>query len=159
MNKTILAIDPGPTQSAFVLWNGGIKGKGIRENHPDLLHQITSLKYVDVLVIEEIVSYGMPVGKETFQTVLWSGRLQQDWYVCKGAENQVVFVPRKTVVTHHCGSSKAKDANVRQAMLDRVGLQGTKKAPGPTYGVSKDMWSALAIALWYADQQLLEDAA
>lgn len=159
MNKTILAIDPGPTQSAFVLWDGGIKSKGIQQNHPNFLWHICNLGAVDFLVIEEIVSYGMPVGKETFQTVLWSGRFMQDWYRSGKSEDAVCFVPRKTVVTHHCGSSRAKDANVRQAMLDRVGLQGTKKSPGPTYGVKADMWSALAIAVWYWDEHVMRSAA
>jgi hypothetical protein len=42
---------------------------------------------------------------------------------------------------------KAKDANIRQALIDKIGPQGTKKDPGPTYGISKDVWSALAIAV------------
>jgi hypothetical protein len=88
------------------------------------------------LIIEEIRGYGMPVGKEVFDTVRWTGRFQQI------AENRflaVHFVGRLDVKLHWCKSARAKDANVRQALLDHYGKVATK-------GISKDAWSALAIA-------------
>ena len=51
------------------------------------------------------------------------------------------------IKVHLCESARAKDGNVRQALIDRIGAQGTKKKPGPTYGVSKDVWAALAVAV------------
>ena len=39
-------------------------------------------------------------------------------------------------------------------LLDRFGGSsaiGLKRSPGPLYGVSKDVWSALAVAVTYAD--------
>ena len=41
-------------------------------------------------------------------------------------------------------------ANIRQALLDLIGPQGTKKAPGPTYGVRSHEWAALAVAVTVA---------
>jgi hypothetical protein len=41
---------------------------------------------------------------------------------------------------------------VRQALIDRLGLQGTKKAPGPTYGIKSHEWAALAVAVYGWDQ-------
>ena len=40
---------------------------------------------------------------------------------------------------------KAKDSNIRQALIDRFGPVGTKKNPGWFYGVSKDVWAAIAV--------------
>ena len=58
---------------------------------------------------------------------------------------------RKQIVMHHCNDARAKDKNIRQAMIDRFGEPGTKKNPGGTYGISKDIWSALAIAAYALD--------
>jgi hypothetical protein len=47
---------------------------------------------------------------------------------------------------------RAKDQNIRQALIDRLGPPGTKKNPGPTYGVTSHMWSALAVAVTAHDK-------
>ena len=59
-----------------------------------------------------------------------------------------------------CGSARAKDANVRQAIIDRfagVGGKavavGTKKNPGPLYGISNHKWSALALCITWIDMK------
>jgi len=59
------------------------------------------------------------------------------------------LVFRRDVKMHLCGSARAKDANIRQALLDRLGPVGTKKAPGPLYGVKSHIWAALAVAVTY----------
>jgi hypothetical protein len=56
-----------------------------------------------------------------------------------------------------CGSSRANDATIRQALLDRYGpgrekAVGTKANPGPLYGIKADLWQALALAVTYSDQ-------
>lgn len=58
---------------------------------------------------------------------------------------------RPSVKTHICGTPRAKDANVRQAIHDRLGAPGTKKAPGVTYGVTSHSIQALALALYAFD--------
>ena len=67
-------------------------------------------------------------------------------------------VYRTQVKLHICGTARAKDSNVRQALMDRYGSTrelaiGKKKTPGPLYGFSADMWSALAIALTYKEDK------
>ena len=37
-------------------------------------------------------------------------------------------------------------------MISRYGKQRTVKNKGKTYGISKDVWSALAIATWLKDK-------
>jgi hypothetical protein len=98
------------------------------------------------LVIEMVASYGMPVGKEIFETVLAIGQMVEAW------RGQHTLIYRKDVKMHLCGSMKAKDSNIRQALIDRHGEPGTKNSPGATYGISKDVWSALAVATTYHDK-------
>lgn len=151
----ILAIDPGTTQSAFVWYSAGrISDFGIVDNNQmiGILEQDSSPSIQ--VVIEMIASYGMAVGKEVFETVRWIGRFQQ----ASIYPDDVKFIYRKDVKIHLCGSMKAKDANIRQALLDKVGPQGTKKDPGPTYGISKDVWSALAVAVTYSETKQRESA-
>lgn len=139
---TLLALDPGTTETGFCVFDAGrIRDSGVLENGQALKFLRTAL--FDHLAIEWIESFGMPVGREVFETVRWIGRFQQAW----GDPDAVLFVPRREVKLALCGSARAKDANVRQALLDRLGPQGTKKAPGPTYGVKSHAWSALAVAV------------
>jgi hypothetical protein len=105
----------------------------------------------EVIVIESIESYGMPVGREVFDTVHWSGRFTEAAH-----PTPVVQVPRREVKLALCHDTRAKDANVRQALLDRFGGKvaavGNKANPGPLYGISKDVWQALAVGVAYLDR-------
>jgi hypothetical protein len=96
------------------------------------------------VVCEMIASYGMPVGKEVFETCVFIGRLAA---ICPAMK----FITRVQVKTAICHSARANDANVRQALIDRYGPPGTAKKPGPTHGIVKDMWAALAVATAYSD--------
>ena len=51
-----------------------------------------------------------------------------------------------------CHSAQAKDANIRQALIDRFGDVGTKRNPGWFYGVSKDVWAAIAVGVTWHDK-------
>jgi hypothetical protein len=94
----------------------------------------------------------MPVGKEVFETCVWIGRFQEA--LIKNNAQNIQLVTRKEVKMNLCGSMKAKDSNIRQALIDRFGVVGTKKAPGWFYGVSKDVWSAIAVSVTYYDLYL-----
>lgn len=63
---------------------------------------------------------------------------------------------RRDIKLHLCNSVRAKDANIRQALIDRYGGKekaiGKKKSPGPLYGIKSHMWAALALAVTYHDQ-------
>ena len=145
----IFAIDPGPTHSGWVwLSNGKVKYSGIDLNDEILV----SIKdWDDPLAIETITSYGMPVGKEVFESCVWIGRFQQAYKY----PDKVKLIPRREVKTWLCGTPAAKDANVRAALLElfpgtgggSTPQVGTKGKPGPLYGISGDKWSALALAV------------
>ena len=141
----ILAIDPGTAESGWVLYDAGkVAGAGVMGNDDVLAMVQTST--ADMLAIEMIASYGMAVGREVFETCVWVGRYKQAWR----DPNAVRLVYRQAVKLHLCGSAIAKDANIRQALIDLLGPRGTKAAPGPTYGVSSHAWAALGVAVTVA---------
>lgn len=94
------------------------------------------------MVIERIKSYGMTVADDIFETVFWSGRFFEVW-----ALHRRYRIPRMDVKVHICHDSRARDSNIRQALIDRFGKPGIKKNPGVTYGLKKDMWQAFALAV------------
>lgn len=152
--KQIIAVDPGPTQSAFVLYKDGLPvDHGILKNDQMRARLFAAADHVDLLAIEMVASYGMPVGKDVFETVLWIGRFIEAW----GGPYRKIY--RQQVKLHVCKDSRAKDANIRQALIDRYPRTGggktpqigTKAQPGPLYGISKDVWSALAVAVTCAE--------
>lgn len=152
----LLAIDPGTDQSAYVeVYGPTITAADIVDNL-ELLVMLRDLNApFPLLVIEDIESYGMPVGREVFQTVRWTGRFEEAY------DGPVEYLSRRKVKLALCGQSRAKDTNVSQAIRDRYPQAGggsrpevgTKKNPGPLYGVKSHIWSALAVALAWQDLQ------
>ncbi len=114
----LLAIDPGPVESAYVCWTGERINYFGKTGNDQLLH-IASAQSVHHVVIEMIASYGMPVGAEVFETCVWIGRFVQAW----GGEQYVDRIKRAEVKSHLCHSDKEKDGNVRQAVIDSLGAQ------------------------------------
>jgi len=148
----IIALDPGTTQSAFVVWDGDlIIAKGIEKNEVlnSRLRDWGGLMFP--MVIEQIRCYGMPIGQTTLDTVFWSGRFWESW---KGDRH---LMPRLEVKKHLCHNGSAKDSNIRQALIDRFGPPGVKKEPGLLYGVKKDIWAAMAVAVTWMDNYDLQD--
>ena len=100
----------------------------------------------DLLVIEMIASYGMPVGKEVFDTCVFIQK-------AKEVQKAYQYIYRKDEKMNICNSMKAKDSNIRQALIDRFGPVGTKKNPGWFYGFKADVWSDYAIGIKYIDMK------
>jgi hypothetical protein len=159
----ILAIDPGTDESGWCLYcDGEVLDSGVSSN-PEMLGRMLRNPCSVQLAIEMVASYGMPVGREVFETVRWIGRFQQAWH----EPESVRLVYRKDVKMHLCGTTKAKDSNIRQAILDlfpRIGggktpQVGTKAKPGPLYGVSSHVWPALGVAITCAHQIKQKEAA
>jgi len=147
---TFLAIDPGTYKSAWVL----IQAPELKplafghEANEIVLQRIDKRDYgvdarPEALAIEMPASYGMAVGQELFDTCFWVGRFWESF-----ALPQRLRIFRKTdVAMHMCHSMRAKDGNIRQALIDRFGAVGTKHAPGWFYGVSNDVWQAIAVGV------------
>ena len=155
---TLLAIDPGPTESAYCIINDERKPIHFGKiNNRELLKELWTLMLpgVDRVAIEMIDSYGMPVGAEVFETCVWIGRFAQEISE-DGIEAELV--KRREVKLHHCHSAKATDTNVRYALVDRFAPgksktygKGTKAAPGFFYGFKADVWAAYALAVYALD--------
>ena len=148
----ILAIDPGTTKSAYVFYGEGrVHDFGIRDNDDDMIwvcNGESDWPIASHVAIEMVACYGMAVGREVFETCVWIGRFIQAF---NGPHTKVY---RTAVKSHLCHSARAKDANVRQALIDKFGpgkeaAIGTKKKPGPLYGVTSHVWAALAVAVTY----------
>jgi len=146
----ILAIDPGPVESAYVIMDDYKPvAFGKIDNH-DILGIVDSEKR---LIVEMVSHYGtgMPAGKTVFDTCVWIGRF------IERMDGTVDTILRATVKTHLCGMARAKDGNVIQALCDRFGEKGTKKHPGWFYGFAKDVWQAYALGVAWMDAQEAEE--
>lgn len=149
----IIAIDPGNIESAYCV----IDSKTYKPLEFDKIKNETlevgfwnQKQYkIDKLVIEMIASYGMAVGKEVFDTCVWIGRFIE---LASLQAIEVEYIYRKDEKMNLCHSMKAKDSNIRQALIDRFGVVGTKKKPGWFYGFKKDIWSAYAVGVTYLDK-------
>jgi hypothetical protein len=153
----ILAIDPGSSESAYVVLDDNLKpldfGKIENEN---LMGFLSCMPYrITDVAIEMVACYGMAVGKEVFNTCVWIGRFQQ---LLQGRMPDAKFIYRKDEKMDLCGTMKANDANISQALRDRFGEKGTKKNPGWFFGFYKDVWQAYAVGITYHDLFLKDGA-
>lgn len=147
----ILAIDVGTTETGYCLMDKDTYKpiKFGKIGNEELLKIVKEEKY-DELVYEEFQSYGMPIGVSTITSITWNGRYIQS---ALDREKKVSFVYRKDEKMNLCHSMKAKDSNIRQALIDRFGEVGVKKSPGFFYGFKKDIWAAFAVGCTYLDKQ------
>lgn len=155
----ILAIDPGNIESAYCVIDEETYmpeefGKVKNEILLNLIYSrlSNSVNYY-TMVIEMIASYGMPVGKEVFETCVWIGRFIE---LARLQNIDVEYIYRKDEKMNICHSMKAKDSNIRQALIDRFGPVGTKKNPGWFYGFKADIWQAYAVGVTYLDMRKSE---
>lgn len=161
----IFAIDPGNEYSAYVLVEDDLsvvidKGKVTNEELLEIIYRVFHMEVVNERIIpsvknvaiEMVASYGMAVGKTVFETCVWIGRFYQAIYEQSNAKP--TFIYRMDEKMCLCHDSKAKDSNIRQALIDRFGVVGTKKNQGYFYGFKKDIWSAMAVAVALHDKYL-----
>ena len=149
----ILAIDPGNIESAYCLIDSNTYKPikfGKIENEL-VLYEVQKEDY-DILVIEMIASYGLAVGKSVFDTCVWIGRFIQE------SPKDSEYIYRREEKMNLCGSMKAKDTNIRQALIDRFAQfdlkqgKGTKNNKDFFYGFKSDIWAAFAVGCTYLDK-------
>jgi hypothetical protein len=153
--RKVIGVDPGTAHGAYAVWDTTSRkiidfGDIVND---DLLEWLRTQTHTDIICCETIQSYGQNVGAETFETCFFIGRVQE---ICWQRKQTFVPVKRKEAILTHCCSQKATDAQIRKAMLEYAGETGNKKNPGPTYGVSGHVWSALAIATFLPAQEEME---
>ena len=157
---SVYAVDPGPEQSALVVFDGAMVINHQTVPNDQLLSEIADRSRTSqhVLVVEQIASFGMPVGAEVFETCVWSGRFIQAWTGYRAPLMPWARLKRHEIKMHLCGHPRAKDPNIRQALIDRFGpgkekALGKKASPGPLFGIAGDEWAALAVAVTWWDLQ------
>lgn len=151
----IVGIDPGNKETAYCIVNENMMPIwfGKYENDEMWLRLKQDLQWMTPtdeveFAIENIASYGMPVGAETFDTCRWIGHLEER---LKYYPQTRIF--RKDEKLCICNSPRANDATIRQALVDRFAPgepnygKGTKKKPGFFYGFRADIWQAFAVAV------------
>lgn len=152
---TLYAIDPGTLQSALVVLETDSRDVRVRESttilNAALLPKLETAPPGATLVIEQIEAMGMAVGHETFETVFWTGRFYEAW-----PNHERFRLPRRPIKLHLCGNMQAKDANIRQSLLDRFGpgkelAIGTVRARGPLYGMKGHEFAALAVGITWLE--------
>lgn len=156
----MFAIDPGNIESAYCV----VDADTLRPlefgkvGNDELLGMVRDFTLPggapELVVIERIASYGMIVGRDVFETCEWLGRFTE---AALEREVPVAYVYRRDEKLHICGDSKAKDANIRRALIDRFARhdlrsgKGTKKDPDWFYGFAADVWAAYAVAVTYIE--------
>lgn len=164
----ILAIDPGNVQSGYailsadenditqIIESGKIQNEKLREFMKYCYNTaLNGDNKPDMLAIEMIGHYGqgMAAGATTFDTCIWIGRFLETAERDMGLveEKNIHRIMRRHEKINLCGSMKAKDKDIKQALVDRFALgqpnygKGTKSAPGFFFGVAKDAWQAVAV--------------
>lgn len=152
--EQVLGIDPGPSLSGYVEFDGTrVRDAGVVDNGSLLLWLQTKMYGPETaVVIERIVGMGQMVGRTTFETAFWSGRFYEAAYAANCAV--IARVPRTDVKMWLCGKTSVKDKDVRAALLTRFGNppRGTAAKPGPLYAVTSHAWAALAVAVTWWDK-------
>lgn len=142
----ILAIDPGTTDSAWVLYDTVTRTLSgfAKESNEIVLNKLDLADFPvtpDICVIEYIELW-QNAGGETVDTIFWSGRFAQAW----GTNFETI--KRRQVKKALLGRVNGmKDKDIRAAVIAELGEPGTKAAPGTTYGVTADVWQALGLAI------------
>jgi len=119
----------------------------------------------EAVAIEDIQPQGYAVGNTTFDTLRWVGRFEGRCWVSHTTvrligrgDEKIVLCGCKTFIDPKTNKRQGiKDAQIRQAIIDmfpatgggKRPVIGTKKQPGPLYGVSGHCWSALSVAITY----------
>lgn len=163
MSNILLAIDPGDVLSAFCFVDTETYRPiyfAKEKNEDCMAHMIqycaNPQHNVTNCAIEMLASYGMSVGKTVLFTATWVGRFHER---LSDHISQVDYIYRKDEKLCICGQMKAKDSNIRQALIDRFAKfdfkngRGTKANPDWFYGFKADIWAAYAVAVTWLDNQ------
>lgn len=160
----ILSIDPGNELSAYCLIDKNLKpvkfGKVDNEYLLSIIHELIKAYDIDYYAIEMVASYGMAVGRTVFETCVWIGRFYQQ--INEYSYKNPTFIYRKDEKLCLCGNMRAKDSNIRKALIDRFAKhdfvygKGTKNDPDWFYGFRADIWQAYAVGITFRDMELKE---
>lgn len=140
--RKILALDPGPVNTAYVLWDGEhlwSSGNVPNEEYFEWrFARWAEIEFPDCY-IEKVVGMGQVAGKSLFDTSFISGRLFECWRRHRPSPAQMVS--RKDVKQHFAA---ANDAAVYKYLQMRFGKKFFK-------GIGEHERAAFALAVYVAD--------
>lgn len=151
--KKLIAIDPGNTESAYTIMDEHFTPLKFAKLPNAVLRKIlyeAGMYTWDEVVIEMVASYGMPVGREVFETCVWIGRFSEAAIHTGKRVSYIYRIEEKETI---CRDSRAKDSNVRRALIDTFAKhdlkngKGTKQKPDFFYGFAKDIWASFAVGV------------
>lgn len=163
----LLAIDPGEKTSGVVLFDRDkwrvIESRNSPNEHLAIViaagymigaDDVTRYEFESV-VCEKPMPMGQPLSGNLVETTLWCGAFWWAAMFCTPWH----WITRNQVKVAICGRCKGiKDAHVLTGVQERFGgrekCKGTKKQPGPCYGVSSHAWQALAACVAWIEMDL-----
>ena len=149
----VVGIDPGPEACGFCIYDN--RGPRVIEAHKALpiVEPLTALDIyagqAALVALARVQSYGI-AGSSLLRTSETGGRL---WQCSEALRLPTVLLYRREVLRGLDVTGKGnRDALVRERLIEMHGgerrkAQGTKKEPGPLYGVASHAWQALAVAV------------
>ena len=166
--RICIGIDTGPIDSALVLLakvnvlnneNNTVERQKILNKvykpNKEIIEDLKQLSISDAryLAIEMFQGRGQIAGQSSYDSIFIAGIFANVWQ--ERNPNKPILIYRSEVKQYLCGTIAANDSNVRQAIIDLFPAtgggacpqKGTKKQPGPLYGMARHHWSALAVAL------------
>ena len=114
----ILAIDPGTEKSGIVICNIDRSIDLAVELENDAVLNEIRVQNIDEVVIETIESFGLAVGKTTFQTCIWIGRFWEAWKIHSEKDPHIISRGDEKIVL--CGAKKIGRASCRERVSDYV---------------------------------------
>jgi Holliday junction resolvasome RuvABC endonuclease subunit len=165
----IIGIDPGPTTSGYAVLEGPAQDAIIDMTYVRVVVAEDTaptdrvidafaavIKQIDParvrVACEWLANYEKVVGASVFDTARVVGRYEQEARRCRIAFS---LIKRPDVFLALCGRRTASKSQVRHAVIDAFPRSGggatpqvgTKRQPGPLYGVRSHAWDAVAVAV------------
>ena len=166
--RYIIGIDPANVQSAYCILDESLRPVAIAYQDNEIMYcslveKLAELatKHVEEgydfrFAIEGLENHGERVGRETFETGYWIGRLLE-----RLKDFDVTMILRSEEKRTICpGVRGANDKTIRHSLINRFDPEaknngkGTKAEPGWFYGFHDDIWQACAVAVTYHDNYL-----
>ena len=166
----ILAIDPGPKESGYVVISQTYHVINSAKIPNDILHALIDDFLLTEAVLEEAVCRKW-AGREVSDTAFQAGRFH--YQLCDKLDGDVTLLNRSKVRWHITGVRKSNDSKVIDSIIKRFqpsawaeDERGELSRPSMLKiarannlrGFTKDVWQAYALAVTYLDLKRGKDA-